>query len=302
MNSIGKLPALTQQEFEDYVDRRTNEINELVKSDKGPQTNLSEKMVNGTIRNYEINIVGKDLSQVDIYTRCNSRIRYEMCRMGDIAPPEGKRVVYIGKIFMARCTIERFHLTRYDASSTLLGCNIASICLRDCDGDVDLYNCDIGSVTTHNSPINVSISESDISSLHITGSEYGSLSAEQSFLGDVHLSGNKFTHLSFETCTGPQMYSISTLKWEVQGFLDYLQVGCQFHTLENWKKLTDTHLENIPDDDAKPFWDRYGHMIITLAEISAGQSRTKEKVTDQIDGFNLNDDYWMKTWGKGNER
>jgi hypothetical protein len=82
--------------------------------------------------------------------------------------------------------------------------------------------------------------------------------------GDAQVYGN--AHVCGNTQETP--ICVSGLAWSITITDTHMQIGCEFHSLKDWRSFTDERIAQMGGCQARRFWDGHKDMLLTLARSS----------------------------------
>jgi len=118
------------------------------------------------------------------------------------------------------------------------------------------------------------LSGADLSRANLSGADLSRANLSGADLSGADLSG---ADLSGEKIKTNPIF-ISGLIWEVTISDNYLKIGCQRHTHDEWFNFTDSEIKNMESRAAK-FWDEWK---VPLLNMCANHAEKVSLITDEV--------------------
>ena len=111
--------------------------------------------------------------------------------------------------------------------------------------------------------------DADLRAANLRDADLRAANLRDADLRDAYLGGADLTDANLFNCIGNmrQIKSAQFEKWGLTWTHDTLQIGCQNHSIEDWKNFTDEQISKM-DSGALKWWKKYKEIIFALLEAS----------------------------------
>jgi len=148
--------------------------------------------------------------------------------------------------------------------------------LRDADlSDADLSDADLRDANLRDANLSgadlsgANLSGANLSGANLSGANLSGANLRRTDLSGADLSGANLSGANLIGVVGNMCHikSLQLEMWSITYTDKVLQIGCQRHSIEEWKQFSDKAI-NLMDDDALDWWMKWKDYIFKTIELS----------------------------------
>jgi len=104
---------------------------------------------------------------------------------------------------------------------------------------------------------------SDLENANLSGANLTSADLKNANLKGTDLTGTNITDIWMIYCIGDGeiIKNIPYLRWKIVYTKDVMAIGCEQHTIDQWKRFTDDEIDNMSERALK-FWKKHKSQIL----------------------------------------